>query len=140
MKKILSIIPVLAVTFMIFSLGSCKEKDEKCHVNIYCKYSTTGLDTGMAAPYCSLTFGKDEFDLAEYEIKDTAITDANGFYAKTYTYESLLIVNATHEKRIIEVSYDGQDTTYIDEPYRGKGEVKLKSGETVDITVLMIKQ
>ncbi|MDL2297133.1 hypothetical protein LJC68_09250 [Bacteroidales bacterium OttesenSCG-928-B11] len=130
MKRLLQIIPLVAIVTMIFLFTTCK-KETDCKARVICRYTTTGLDTLDVVDSVLIVFGKETF--AEFA-QDSGITDANGVYETVFRYEALLDLNAFCTKKD---SVDGEE---IITDYIGKGEIKLVPGETVEKVLLMMPQ
>lgn len=130
MKKILHILPLVAVVVMAFLFTTC-EKDTSCKARVICRFTETGLDTLGTVDSAIVAFGKVTF--ADFAI-DTGMTDKYGVYETSFRYEATLDINAS---RVVKDSVDGVEVEYL---YIGKSDIKLIPGETVEKVVLMMKQ
>jgi hypothetical protein len=129
-KKISTLLVLLVAATLAITFSECK-KDESCKVRIICRQSITGVDTGAVIPMCEIEIGKDEYaDFAH----TVGVTNASGVFEYTFKLEALLDVeaNATLQEIV------NGDTLEFD--YVGVGQIKLISGETVEKTILLLKQ
>ncbi|MDR1758336.1 MAG: hypothetical protein LBR51_05210 [Bacteroidales bacterium] len=127
MKKLLSIIPVIAMSVLLLTFVRC-EKDTTCKLRVKCYFSKTGIDTGAAAAGCHVNIGKTEF--AAYA-QDSGYCDAMGIFETSFPLEAVLGIEAQLE------------TTDVDNNvvfYAGKGEATLIPGETVEKVILLVPQ
>jgi len=126
-KKAFVFIPVVIAIILVLLFSSC-DQEVNYPVKIICNFSETGIDTGDVVIGATVEVGKENYAaFAQAE----GVTNKNGSYSHTFTYEALLDVKATY---IVE-NLDGSIDTYI-----GAGQVKLMPNELVEKTILMIHQ
>ncbi|MDR1346097.1 MAG: hypothetical protein LBK03_05285 [Bacteroidales bacterium] len=130
-RKFSILLALLAAITLAVSFSKCK-KDESCKVRIICRQSLTGVDTGAVIPQCEVEIGKDSY--ASYA-HVTGVANASGVFEYTFKLEALLDVKAN-----AEIREPVTDSTFANFPYEGVGQVKLIPGETVEKTILLLKQ
>jgi hypothetical protein len=129
-RKIGALMVLLVAATLAITFSECK-KDESCKVRIICCQSLTGVDTGAVIPMCEVEIGKDDY--ANYA-HTVGVANASGIFEHTFDLEALLDVKA---KATLKEVVNG-DTTEFD--YEGAGQIKLIPGETVEKTILLLKQ
>lgn len=134
MKKLFYIVPVITAFLLIMIFSQCK-KETDCKVRVISRFSETGIDTGARVPGSFVKLGKPDF--AEFAQAE-GYSNSSGEFETTFRYEALLEINA--KATIFDTIFSGIDTTLIPIDYVARGEVKLVPGETVEKTVLLIRQ
>ena len=126
MKKVFLFIPIVIAAIIVLLFSGC-EKEEVFPVKIICVFSETGIDTGDVVAGATVTIGKPNY--APFA-QASGITDDNGVFTHEFPYEALLDVRAE-----VAVAEGEVVRTYV-----GASQVKLLPNETVERTILMIRQ
>jgi len=129
-KKISTLLVLLIAVALAITFSECK-KDESCKVRIICCQSNTGVDTGAVIPMCNVEIGKDDY--ADYA-HTVGVADASGVFEYTFKLEALLDVEAN---ATVTETVNGVPEQF---EYAGVGQIKLIPGETVEKTILLLKQ
>ena len=129
-RKISALLVLLVAATLAITFSECK-KDDSCKVRIICRQSLTGVDTGAVIPQCEVEIGKSDY--APYA-HVAGVTNASGVFEYTFKLEALLDVEANATLQEIA----NGDTLEYD--YAGVGQIKLIPGETVEKTILLLKQ
>lgn len=126
MKKVFLFIPVVIAAIVVLLFSSC-EKEEVFPVKIICVYSETGIDTGDVVVGATVTIGKPNY--APFA-QASGVTDDDGVFSHEFQYEALLDVKAE-----FALTEGDAVRTYV-----GASQIKLLPNETIEKTILMIRQ
>lgn len=129
-RKISTLLMLLVAATIAITFSECK-KDELCKVRITCCQSATGIDTGAVIPMCEVNVGKPYH--ADYA-HTSGVTNEAGVFEYTFKLEALLDIEA--HGTVPEVV--NGDTVHFG--YAGIGRIKLVPGETVEKTILLLKE